>query len=352
MSREAIRTFLWDTDTVYEESVAMIRDGQGRAEAPLLFDPVQVLRVENMAKGEVYREGADYVVRDGKIALTEGSRIFAFEPGQLFPENPEEGWSFSFPDGNSLYHEGAFFIERQISITYRCRPGQWQGSVPALADRTLPRTFELLRGGKPFRWVLFGDSISAASNNTKLLNVPPYEPGFGEMLDRWLRDAYQSDIFYVNTAVGGKETRWAVEQTGERVTVYDPDLVVLAFGMNDGGKTVEKFVENTRKIIAGVRAKKPECEFILVATSMPNPILTDPKARFCNHQGRHTAALTEIAQDTPGVALADVGGAHRYMLEKKRFLDMTSNNVNHPNGFLYRMHAQYLAGMLIDADRR
>ena len=58
-------------------------------------------------------------------------------------------------------------------------------------------------------------------------------------------------------------------------------------------------------------------------------------------------ALSEIAKDTEGVAVADIGGVHRYMQERKRFIDMTSNNVNHPNDFFYRVHAQFLAGMLI-----
>jgi len=348
MDNKTIRTPLWNTDTVREESVLMVRDEQGRAEAPLLFVPDEIVRVENLAKGEVYEEGRDYVVRDGNIVLTEGSRIFSFGPEELFPENPEPGSFFPMPGGNSLFHEGSFFIERQISVTYRCKNGQWMGILPEKADGTLARSFGLLRSGKPFKWVLFGDSISAASNNTKDLNLPPYEPGFGEMLDAWLRDEYQSDIFYVNTAVGGKDTRWAVETAEERVAAYEPDLVVLAFGMNDGGKTIEEFQANTRKVIEKVRAKKPECEFILIATSLPNPILTDPRAKFWSHQEHHLKVLSEIAEELPGVAVADIGGVHRYMMERKRFIDMTSNNVNHPNDFFYRVHAQFLAGMLID----
>jgi len=347
MNRQTIQTPLWNTDIVYEESILMVKDENGRAEAKLLFEPIEVLKVENLAKGEVYQEGEDYIIEGGRIARMENSRIFAFEKDDLFPENPAQGEAFPMPGGYSLFHEGAFFVERQIAVTYRCANGQWKGIKPALADKELPRSIELLKRGKPFRMVLFGDSISAAANNTKDLKLPPYQPGFGEMLHDWLACAYESEIFYVNTAVGGKETRWAVEEADARVAAYEPDLVVLAFGMNDGSKTVEEFVENTRKVISIVRKKKPECEFLLVATSLPNPILTDPKAKFWSHQEHHMAALSEIAKDTEGVAVADIGSVHRYMMERKRFIDMTSNNVNHPNDFFYRVHAQFLAGMLI-----
>ncbi|MBQ2956143.1 MAG: SGNH/GDSL hydrolase family protein [Clostridia bacterium] len=347
MDIRTIRTPVWDTGMMYEESILFLRDGEGRAEAALLYDPVEVIRVECLAKGEVYEENIDYTVENGRIVLTENSRIFSFAKDELFPADPAPGESFPMPGGNSLFHEGAFFIERQTAVTYRCEEGQWNGVRPALAEKELARSLSLLRSGKPMRMVLFGDSISAAANNTRDLNLPPFQPGFGEMLCDWLKDAYSSDVFYVNTAVGGKETRWAVETADERVASYDPDLVILAFGMNDGAKTMEEFVQNTRRIISIVREKKPECEFLLVATSLPNPILTDPKARFWSHQERHMEALSAIAADTAGVAVADIGSVHRYMQERKRFIDMTSNNVNHPNDFFYRVHAQFLAGMLI-----
>ncbi len=347
MNRQIIRTPLWNTETVYEESVLMVRDEQGRASAKLLFDPVCVLRVENVITGEVYEENKDYKVGKDGIELTEDSRIFAFGPRDLFPENPGPGESFPMPGGNSLFREGEFFIGRQINVTYRCAPGQWKGIVPELADKKLPRTFSLLRSGKPFRMVLFGDSISAAANNTRDLNLPPDQPGFGEMLHDWLKDAYESDVFYVNTAVGGMETNWAVEQAEARVAAYEPDLVILAFGMNDGGKTIEEFGKNTREVIRRVRAAKPDCEFLLVATSLPNPILTDPRAKFWNHQEHHMKVMAAIEADTEGTAAVDIGSVHRYMMERKKFIDMTSNNVNHPNDFFYRVHTQFLAGMLI-----
>jgi hypothetical protein len=85
-----------------------------------------------------------------------------------------------------------------------------------------------------------------------------------------------------------------------------------------------------------------------VATSLPNPILTDERAKFWSHQEHHMAALSEIAKDTSGVAVADIGGVHRYMMERKKFLDLTSNNVNHPNGFFYRIHTHFLKEMLIE----
>mgnify|MGYP003474722364 CR=1 FL=1 len=67
---------IWDTDIIYDESIMMVRDKDGRAEAPLLFEAEEILSVTNTAKTEEYKEGKDYLFLDGKIVLTDNSSIF------------------------------------------------------------------------------------------------------------------------------------------------------------------------------------------------------------------------------------------------------------------------------------
>jgi len=46
-----------------------------------------------------------------------------------------------------------------------------------------------------------------------------------------------------------------------------------------------------------------------------------------------------VVSETPGSALADVTAVHSRLLASKRYVDMTGNNVNHPNDFLTRVYA-------------
>lgn len=46
------------------------------------------------------------------------------------------------------------------------------------------------------------------------------------------------------------------------------------------------------------------------------------------------------------VAIADVRSAHKALLSKKKYIDMTGNNVNHPNQFLIRVYAQTILNLL------
>ena len=335
---------LWNTDIVTNESILMIEGEDAR----LLYEPVQVITVQNLAKGEIYEEGRDYIVRGRRICRTPDSRIYAFKKEELYPEKGEPGRSFKKPEGYILFSEGAFFIERQIAVTYTCKKGQWQGVVPEYAGEQLPNTIEKLKQGQDCHILLYGDSISAGANNTKDLDIPPYQPEYGVLLHQALCQHYGEHIRYTNTSVGGKETHWAIEEVEERVNAYSPDLVIIAFGMNDGGKMPYDFAGNIRTLIRRIRAKKAETEFILVATSLPNALLTDPEAPFWGHQSEYLPVLEEIAIQTKGVAVANITDVHRELMRYKRFTDLTSNNVNHPNDFFYRWHAEYITAMLCD----
>ena len=347
LTKSQLRTPVWDTDTVYAESLLFVRNADGIAEAPLLFPPVEILRFTDPGGSIEYEAGRDYTLNGSTVRLTENSHIFAFTEAELYPEQGEHGKT-SFPDatGNILFREGRFFPERIVYITYKCR-NTWQGIRPYLADKALPRTFAKLRGGEDICVLLNGDSISAGANATALLQMPPYQPDFGTMLYDALTDAYSGSIRYVNTSVGGKGIDWAVKNVQANICDYAPDLVIVGFGMNDGGKTPEEFAAKCRTLLSLVRAKKPETEFLLIATSTPNPRLTNPRAKFWGSQSMQRPELDKIAADTEGVAVADITAMQRELMRSKRFLDLTSNHVNHPNDFFYRCYTHFLSGMLI-----
>ena len=48
-----------------------------------------------------------------------------------------------------------------------------------------------------------------------------------------------------------------------------------------------------------------------------------------------------------GTVIADFYSMQKYLLKRKRFIDLTGNNVNHPNDFMIRCHAQLLTELFI-----
>ncbi|GGD79787.1 DUF5722 domain-containing protein [Paenibacillus nasutitermitis] len=341
----------WQGTTMYSESVLMVSNAGALPEADLLFPPNAILSVKSARLDREYVQNVDWILDNGKLKLTAQSSIPyltdsvvytpSYIPGLTMPRNG---------GGGVIYREGSYFHDRQIVVTYTHAANVWTGPTPALADLKLTGTFSKLRKGEPIRMVLYGDSISVGANASGFTETPPHLPIWGRMVANELERYYGSDVTFINPSVGGQTSTWGKDQATALVANQHPDLVVIAFGMNDGsgtgagdGTAPAIFKSNVQSIINSVRAVNPAAEFILVGTTLPNA-----ETFFYDEQPNYYAQLSSLASTTSGVAAADITGVHAKLLLKKKFIDMTGNNINHPNDFLSRWYAQFLIGMLKD----
>lgn len=336
--KEAMQPF-WDSKTMLNESVLMVsRNGQA-PEAQLLFKPKKILSVKNSGLDITYQEGKDWKFENGKLILLPGSKAIFMSDKQLYPD------SARFPKlgGGYIFHtEGTFFHQHQLAVSYTHKKNAWKGIVPVYQGSNLPNTTQKLKNRKKLHLLLFGDSIASGANASGSGNAAPNLPAFGTLVAHHLQNHYQCEVQFTNTAVGGKNSKWGNETAQERVVAHNPDLVIIAFGMNDGtGKMApEKFKENTAAIIKQAKAANPATEFILVATMLPNP-----ESTFLGTQRQFKQVLDELAE--PGVIVVDMTAVHAELLQHKSYQDMTGNNINHPNDFLMRWYAQQIAGTLL-----
>ena len=334
---------VWDADIIYDEALTFVKEN-GLAQAPLMFEPAQILSVTSADKTVTYQEGRDYTVNGNLITLTENTGMFFFTREEMIFDTAIPGKCFATKDGHfSLFSEGHFFHDRQIAVTYEKKSGtlSWK---PEYVGTLLPRTIQKLQNKEPLKIVLYGDSISAGYNASGCVLTTPFLPTFGALLGEKLRRHYETPVEVINTAVGGMATGWGIENALVRAGDYKPDLCIIAFGMNDGGSrglNGEQFAANIAKISELIMEASPETEFILCATTMPNTILEG----FYGYQDKYYDVLK--AMECPGTAIASFYHMQKALLEKKRFVDMTGNNVNHPNDFMIRCHAAVLSDMLI-----
>jgi lysophospholipase L1-like esterase len=144
-----------------------------------------------------------------------------------------------------------------------------------------------------------------------------------------------------NLAVGGTDTSWGLTQM-DKVVEAKPNLVILAFGMNDSaGRPAKDYQANTKSMIAKIRAKLPDAEFILVASMLGNRDWVRLKHELFP---QYLDALKELVE--PGVALADMTSIWSGFLELKQDWDQSGNGVNHPNDFGHRVYAQVISTLL------
>lgn len=343
---EVLRPF-WQSHRVDREPVLFVSaSASGPATARLLFEPSSVLRVESGDGSTVYREGEDYRWERGSRTLTlvEGSHIPMVTEEQLFPPKGSPGSYGETKNGQEglLFHEGGrTFQQMQVFVTYKHHE-LWTGFVPRSADEQLPATIAKLRAHKPLKLVVLGDSISHGACASDGFHGYPYQSPYPGLVAEALRAKYKDDVTLVNLSVGGKTSTWGISQA-PTAAEQKPDLVVLAFGMNDATvrMPITEYAENTRRMMQIIRKSNPDVEFILVATMTGNPDwMGAPPAIYAGYD----QALKELAGE--GMAVADMTTMWDELVARKKFEDLTGNGINHPNDFGHMVYAQVIAAML------
>ncbi|MCA9051531.1 MAG: SGNH/GDSL hydrolase family protein [Planctomycetaceae bacterium] len=348
---ELLRPF-WVGEVVRGESVLFIRDAEsGEARGPLLFSVRRVLEVTcssdwRVPGGVVFEEGRDYRCEPGsrEIVLPRGSRIPSFTEKDLRRPAGSQQYRLTHRDGDGeiLFGAASEYHEMQVSVTYQRDDEPWPAAGSEFREAALPRTLQKLREHQPVSIALLGDSISTGCNASGWANCSPRQPAYQDLLAEHLRQVYAADVRLTNLAVGGTSTPWGVTRIPD-VVAAKPDLVILAFGMNDSsGRPAAEYKANIQAMILKTRESLPDTEFILVATMLGNRDWVLLKQELFP---QYRAALQELTG--PGIALADLTSVWGELLKRKRDSDLTGNGVNHPNDFGHRIYAQVISSLLV-----
>lgn len=351
----------WRTNIMYNESAVMILREDGQINAKLLFTPLKIIEVRDVTQQKTYTEGKDYRWNEGTNTLTwlEGSEIPFFTENDLSGKNEDgtlvpgwgdtaAGWSQSNPwdalgrsrFGNALYCIGSFYYEKQIAVTYEYQYEDWQGSATEYQGDKLPKTIAKLEAGDDLVTYIYGDSIFVGCDSSKMYGREPRQDYFFKLLEKVLEEKYDGNIVLRNPSVGGMDSTWGANNAQTLVAEKSPDLVLIGFGMNDGGKTGEQVAANIRSIIDTIRASNPDCEFIVVT-----PMVANVNSGYLSTQGQFSAALAPLAGE--GVAFVDMFSVHSDILKRKDFSATSGNHINHPNDWLIRVYAMNLIACMM-----
>lgn len=332
----------WSSEVIYNESVMPLEHFDGEIKPiSLMYDIGAIVSVKSSSLETVYEENKDYIVEDGKLKILSTGAIETVEYEFMYPTENEAiiNSNSVFPDrthGYMYFSEGDVFHNMQLAVTYVPKD-VWQGEIPKSKAHLLPKTMDKLSAGEELNVVVYGDSISVGANSSKFVKAKPYCENYFEMLFHSLEKQYGSKIVFDNPSIGGKDSNWGAENAKELVADKSPDLVIIAFGMNDGSIGVSNaiFKMNIRTIMDTVSQSNPNCEYILVA-----PMIQNKDWPNAAKQALFRIPLNELEKE--GCAVADVTSLHEYLLTRKRYVDMTGNHVNHPNDFLVRLYAQVI----------
>lgn len=348
--RRAYLKPIWTPGVVYHETVLYVGETDA---APLLYQPTKILSVRNYELNVEYKEGVDYAVDGKKIKRLPGSSMPFFAFDEYYRKTPDSIEvrvnADILPDhaGENRYlkyGEGDTFTNRQIAVTY-LHGDTWKGIRMDGRPQKLSDALRKIKAGNA-RIEFFGDSITVGCNASGTIyggNKPPYCESWPEMVVRYLQDKYHVDLEVSNTAIGGTTTRQGVDRFEKDVLSYAPDLLIIGYGMNDPGTSLEEYKGMIGQMIERYRQKVDNGNVILISPMLPNV-----ETNWCVLQPQFEKVLEELIQENDFCALAPMTSLHREILKQgKRYRDMTGNNVNHPNDFIVRVYAQAVLTALL-----
>ena len=368
--------------TSVNETVMFLDYGETKT---LLYPIDTVISVTSYDGQTVYEEGKDYVVEDGNLILPEGSAIpcitsekFYHSPGsQLMTEYEGE-------DVYTHWGEGKIMTDWQVNVSYTHAEG-WDGFSQTCELEVLQDFVKKLQAGEDVTVLFYGDSITTGATSSWLWNYAPYRDSYPHLLVKALADLFgytvrfqptnltsingmgtpmvpaedyvagdRGVITYINTAVGGWTSDNAVtyfdEYVGDWIENYGCDLMVIAFGMNDGAVNIGPRItaKNLGKVMDGVWAMDESVNIILMSTIMPNPHAVNG---WLNYQDKQEKYLDDLMDDyrkeNKPCAMTYMTSLSRSILERKDFHDYSGNNINHPNDYFSRVYAQILLETLL-----
>ncbi len=362
-------------DVIEDETVAFIcRD----EEKQLLFDIDSIVSVVSSDGGTVYEYGRDYVLKNGKLTLAENSAIPVITPEIFYSEGEQPLLKVLRPDGEEspCYFNGSGTMGKyQVRVTYKTKEAR--RILPPCYGR-FGRFLRRLENGEDATVLFHGDSITYGCDASLRHGLPPYHPPFSILFVCALARKYGCSVRFVppeadgayngpfpeaprgnkgtvtlvNTAVGGWTSEDGVNSLethiAPQVKKYGCDLFILGYGMNDGGRTPEETAANCGKIAQRVLSLSKEASVMFISTMLPNP---DALHGWNANQAIQEPELVRLADKMNGEGVpcdvAKMTSVSARILKRKKFIDITGNNINHPNDYLSRVYAVTLLRTLI-----
>lgn len=368
--KNAMSAPYWKGNVMYNELSLPILYENGEVYAKLYYAPTKVFAVKDQKLEKTYEEGKDYVVdkENKKLVIPKGSSIPALYEKADEGENPPEGFAYTtgMPNnidlytiwnlgtGNFVYTESAYFYGKYLSVSYAYDVEDLDTSVFAKYDATtLTAVRNKLKNGEEISLVTIGDSITEGCSSTgDNLHVAPNTPCYAKQIKTELERVYGAKVKLTNIGKGGSESKWPLSGEGSaalgKAKEAAPDLCIIAYGMNDSSSKVSPvaYDDNIRSIIREIKNVSENCEFILVNSFPCNPLYERDATLFDGYLKK----LNKIAAEDEGghIVVADMQKVGKYYMQTKKYCEISSSNVNHPNDFLHRVYAMNIVSTICD----
>lgn len=222
-----------------------------------------------------------------------------------------------------------------------------------IKEKLLYHTAELTANG-PINVVILGDSVSHGAIN----GYYDYENVYWNRLRRRLNE-YRDfvPVNMINASIAGTTAKQALARLDSQVLIHRPDLVIVAFGLNDVNGTLEDYVGSLGQIFSACAAIGSDVVFL--TPNMLNTRVADDtppqhfeyahKTAAMQNSGRmdaYIAAAIDLARRM-NVPVCDCYAQWKELSKSQDVTSLLANRINHPTPEMHALFANSLYDLLM-----
>lgn len=344
---------VYDGKIIYNEPIVLLEEN-GKLRGKLLYHPSKIIKITDFTGSKELNYG-NVEINDRELSFDIDSGLPFFPKEflcsetsalkQLVQEEPYKKFALSTHDakeeGKSIvFTEGVGICMNQIQVTYEHEGSEWQGfTVPCFKDGPLSKFVNKLANNEEVVIVFFGASTMSGANVSSKLGIEPFMDTFADLIVKGIQKRYPNvKIISINPSIGGKLTDWAVSNVESCVNLYEPDLVITQWGMNDGSWKVnpDTFDERCDIIINSIQ-QNTDADILFMKSMLANPM--SPQ---CNGYVEQYSPLMDAYKDAYNIGVLDFTEISSDLYALKNPIDLLNNNINHPNDFFARIFADVI----------
>lgn len=330
----------WESRHI-ENEIIVFTEKDGLISAGLAFDNPRNAVIKDR-EGNVLKKNVDYIVKGNSVILLNDSLFFYKSEWLLNKNVPEyvknENEQYNIKD--TLLISPEFLRKTQFTAEYDCD----RSDFPQIIYKgNLEKTARKISRKQPLTVVLFGDSISNAANSSWDMGFENYAHWMDRVKEN-VKKYCGAEIIVKNISRSGYGTEWALSAYKEKFNDIKADLVIIAFGMNDGNLGAERFAKNVAELQQGIESIEKNAEFIVVSSPLANK-------NCCEIFGQKEQFSALYAVFCDITTLIDMGSVSEFLLKRKNYVEISGNNLNHPNDFFYEFYTSAISKVLIDSGK-
>lgn len=197
----------------------------------------------------------------------------------------------------------------------------------------------------PITIVAFGDSVTHGALGAGIID---YEGVYYNRLKKKLNALRNYvPVNVINAGIGGITAKGSLGRMDSQVLSHSPDLIIVAFGLNDVNGTLEDYVESLREIFAKGLASGAEVVY-LTPNMLNTRVDKDTEEKYLNY-----AAITASYQNSGrmdeyidagrtlalsmGVLVADAYARWKEISKTEDVTLLLDNRINHPKTEMHQI---------------